>query len=89
MGAGLLYSVAMTVVDMHSHAFPDELAPRAIEALEAKADWKAFGSGTIDARLRSMDDAGIDMAVLTAEWIEYVRNLKLEKVAGESPRPAK
>jgi hypothetical protein len=54
----------MIVVDMHSHAFPDELAPKAIEALEAKADWKAFGTGTIDDRLSSMDDAGIDVAVI-------------------------
>jgi uncharacterized protein len=49
---------------MHSHAFPDELAPKAIDALEAKADWKAFGTGTIDARLASMDAAGIDVAVI-------------------------
>jgi len=54
----------MIVVDMHSHAFPDELAPKAIDALEAKADWKAFGTGTIDDRLKSMDDAGIDVAVI-------------------------
>jgi len=54
----------MIVVDMHSHAFPDGLAPKAIEALEAKADWKAIGCGTIDGRLASMDAAGIDVAVI-------------------------
>ena len=54
----------MIVVDMHSHAFPDDLAPKAIDALEAKADWKAFGTGTIDDRLKSMDAAGIDVSVI-------------------------
>jgi len=79
----------MIVVDMHSHAFPDELAPKAIEALEAKADWKSFGTGTIDARLESMDDAGIDVAVictiatrpeLTEGILRWCKSIRSERI---------
>lgn len=54
----------MAIIDMHVHAFPDALAPRAMAALQAPIDWKAIGDGTLGALLRSMDAAGVDSSVI-------------------------
>jgi hypothetical protein len=56
----------MAVIDIHTHAFPDALAPRAIEQLEAAASWQAVGDGTIAGLVRSMDRDGIDVSVMCA-----------------------
>ncbi len=49
----------MEIIDIHTHAFPDALAPRALAALEAGATTRAFLNGTVKALLESMDAAGI------------------------------
>ena len=54
----------MPAIDMHAHAFPDDLAVRAIPKLEAAADWKAVGPGTVDGLLASMDAADVDISVI-------------------------
>ncbi|KPK85361.1 MAG: hypothetical protein AMJ81_03720 [Phycisphaerae bacterium SM23_33] len=54
----------MPVIDAHTHAFPDELAARAMPALEAEADWKAFLDGRLSSLLQSMDAAGVDVSVV-------------------------
>ena len=36
----------MGFIDFHTHAFPDDVARRAIPALEAEANWKAVAGGT-------------------------------------------
>ena len=51
------------VVDVHTHAFPDSLAPRAIAALET-GHAKAFTDGTIASLLASMDEAGVERSVI-------------------------
>lgn len=56
----------MPAIDIHAHAFPDDLAGRAIEQLTARGDWQARGDGTIDGLLHSMDQANIDVAVFCA-----------------------
>ena len=53
-----------TIVDFHTHAFPDDLAPSALEKLEASSGTRAFTSGTVDALLGSMDRAGISRSVV-------------------------
>jgi len=54
----------MNAIDVHTHAFPDALAERAIGELEAAAaDWRAVGSGTVGGLLASMDAAGVDVSV--------------------------
>jgi len=52
--------------DFHTHAFPDGLAPKAIEVLnsEIPRDSWAVLDGTIGDLLRSMDRAGIDRSVI-------------------------
>ena len=54
------------IVDCHTHAFPDDLAPRAIAALNAEVteEEHAVLDGTVGDLLRSMDRAGIDKAVV-------------------------
>lgn len=56
----------MTVIDFHTHAFPDSLAGRAIAKLEAEAcgRWWAMLDGRVSSLLASMDAAGISRSVL-------------------------
>jgi len=56
----------MNVIDIHTHAFPDALAARAIPALEEEAHWTAALDGTIGALLGSMDAAGVAVSVVCA-----------------------
>lgn len=52
------------IVDFHAHAFPDDLAERAISALEQQGGIKAFHDGTVTSLLRSMDTHGIETSVV-------------------------
>ena len=54
----------MPVIDIHTHAFPEALAPKAMAALEAGAGIAACGNGSIAALVASMDAAGIDRSVV-------------------------
>ncbi len=51
-------------IDFHTHAFPDQIASMAIQALEKKGNVKAYLNGTIDDLLNSMDRAGIERSVV-------------------------
>lgn len=52
----------MPAIDIHTHAFPDDVAARAIPALEAEAHWNAVADGTVGALIESMDAADIDVS---------------------------
>ena len=52
------------VIDFHTHAFPDALAPRAIPQLAARADIEPETDGTVSSLLSRMDEWGIDRAVI-------------------------
>lgn len=54
----------MNLIDFHTHAFPDTLAPKAIPALEKKGRVKANLDGTIAGLLASMNRAGIAKSVV-------------------------
>ncbi|MFP4055325.1 MAG: amidohydrolase family protein [Candidatus Brocadiia bacterium] len=56
----------MRIIDFHTHAFPDELAQRAVPALAAEADVTPALDGTVGDLLRSMDATGIDAAVVAS-----------------------
>ncbi len=57
----------MRAIDFHTHAFPDDLAQKAITALEEHSgDYKAHHNGTIRGLLASMDRAGIEKAVVVS-----------------------
>ena len=54
-----------SVIDFHSHAFPDSLAPRAMERLLGEApDVRAHLDGTVGSLLESMDANGIGRSVI-------------------------
>jgi len=51
-------------VDVHTHAFPDFLAPRAVAQLQKKGKTLARLDGTVAALLSSMDRAGVSHSVV-------------------------
>lgn len=53
----------MKVIDIHTHIFPDDLAPRAMKKLEENSESKAFLDGTLKSLLESMQNAEIDTSV--------------------------
>jgi len=79
----------MPIIDFHTHAFPDDLAARAVPALEKGAGIPAVLNGTVAALLRSMDRAGIERAVVCSiatkpaqfrkiiDWSKAVRSPRL------------
>ena len=52
------------IVDVHTHAFPDSLAPRAMAHLSHQGEVSPFLDGTAAALLSSMDRTGIDLSVV-------------------------
>ena len=54
----------MRIIDFHAHAFPDDVAERAIPHLESEGNVRAFLDGKVDSLLRSMDEASIDISVI-------------------------
>lgn len=56
----------MTVIDVHTHTFPDEIAARALEKLAGKAGnvIGPVGDGTGEGLLRHMQQDGVDRAVV-------------------------
>ncbi len=56
----------MNIIDFHTHAFPDKIAKKAMDALKAGADWKPALNGTINDLLKSMNEAGITNSVIAS-----------------------
>ena len=54
----------MRIIDLHVHVFPDDLAAKAIPALEAVGDFKARYDGTVTGLLREMAVSGVDISVI-------------------------
>lgn len=52
------------IIDFHTHAFPDSLAPRAIDVLTEKSGLKPTHNGTAAGLISNMDTSGVDMAVV-------------------------
>lgn len=51
-------------IDFHTHIFPEKIAAKTISYLEEKAHIKAFGDGTEEGLLHSMEAAGVDVSVV-------------------------
>ena len=52
------------IIDFHTHAFPENVAARAIPALEKAGHVQAYTDGTSAGLLASMSRAGIDKSVI-------------------------
>ncbi len=90
--------VPVMITDVHAHAFPDALAPRAIAALEAECPWKAVGDGTVRALEASMDRAGIGRVLICSiatrpeqsapilEWSRAIRSERIIPLPSVHPR---
>ena len=74
------------IVDFHTHAFPDNLASRAIKAIEEKSGISAKMDGTVSCLMVSMDTCGIEKSVVCSiatkpshftsifEWSKKIRS---------------
>ncbi len=57
--------MAQRIIDFHTHAFPDSLAPRAMKALLAETpDVSAYLDGTMGSLLGSMQRSGIEKSLV-------------------------
>lgn len=55
-----------SLIDCHTHAFPDNLAGRAVPLLEQEGNVRAALDGTVGSLLRSMDEAGIATSIVAS-----------------------
>ena len=94
----------MSAIDIHTHAFPDKVAPRAIKQLEAVGEWQAVGDGTVADLLKSMDAADVDISAVCAiatkpdqvkgilKWCKKIRSDRIDplpSVHPQTPKPGK
>ena len=51
------------IIDTHTHTFPEKIAAKAVEKLQAMGNTRAYTDATDAALQRSMQAAGIDVSV--------------------------
>jgi predicted TIM-barrel fold metal-dependent hydrolase len=79
------------IIDFHTHAFPDSLAPKAIDTLSANTNnmYTLTSDGTISGLLKNMDEWNIDISVVqpvitkqsqTATLNEWARSICSDKI---------
>lgn len=56
----------MSIIDIHTHAFPDKIARKAIAVLEEEGDISAYTDGTVRGLLASMNKADIRISVIAS-----------------------
>ena len=91
----------MSAIDVHVHAFPDDLGPRAIAKLEAQCPWRSVARGTIGELIESMDAADIDVSVVCTiatrpdqtkgifNWCRKIRSDRIEPLPSVHPQTPK
>lgn len=79
----------MQIIDFHTHAFPDDLAARAVPQIAKGGGVSAALDGKVSSLLRSMDMAGIERSVVCSiatkpaqfqkilDWSKSVRSSRL------------
>ena len=87
------------IIDFHTHAFPDTLAPRAMSSLITNSNnfFPAHTDGTVKGLKENMQKAGIDISVLQPvitkpsqtrtlnEWAKSVQDDKIIAFGGVHP----
>ncbi len=91
----------MAAIDMHAHAFPDDLAKRAIDKLTEGNRWEALADGTVKSLVASMDTADIDVSVVCTiatkpgqakgilKWCKKIRSDRIEPFPSIHPGDSK
>lgn len=86
------------IIDVHTHAFPDAVAAKAIPKLAKEADWTACGTGTVASLLESMDAAGVSVSVICSiatrpeqvqpifDWSRQVRSERIVPLPSLHPK---
>lgn len=72
------------IIDAHTHTFPEKIAAKVIDRLQAKAESRAYTAATDAALQTSMQEAGIDCSVLlpvmtSPAQVEKLNSLAIEK----------
>ena len=87
----------MGAIDIHTHAFPNKLAKRAVTKLAEAGDWRPFLDGRIKSLIASMDAADIDMSVVCSiatrpdqagnihKWCRKIRSDRIEPLPSIHP----
>jgi hypothetical protein len=87
----------MAAIDFHAHAFPDEIAERAMDKLQAGSRISAAGDGTVEGLVASMDAADVDVSVVCAiatrpgqargirKWCKKIRGDRIEPMPSLHP----
>lgn len=87
----------MAAIDVHTHAFPDDVAPRAMAKLQEMSGHAPYGDGTISGLIASLDAADIDIAVVCPiatrpgqaqgilKWCKKVRSDRIEPLGSVHP----
>ena len=57
----------MKIIDVHTHAFPDFLAEKAISVLSESAYTSPYHNGTINGLIKAMDKAGVYQS-----WVQSI-----------------
>lgn len=52
------------LIDFHTHAFPEKLAPRALSSLAKRIRLEPLSDGTVTGLIRKMDEGGVDRSVI-------------------------
>ena len=94
----------MSIIDAHTHAFPDDLAARAIARLEEDCPWKAVADGRVASLIESMNASDVDISVVCTiatrpdqvkdifKWCGQIRSDRIEplpSVHPDTPKAAK
>ncbi len=81
----------VSVIDFHTHVFPDRIAPRALEKLRGGSHTKTFTDGTEAGLRASMQRSGVDLSVVlpvatSAAQTEHIndRAILTHQMAGET-----
>lgn len=72
------------IIDFHTHFYPDRIARQVTDKLMSAANGTACCDGTMDGLLRSMDRAGIDMAVNLPVATNPLKVEKMNEVSAEN-----